>query len=1475
MYQRFKLLILFLCVIASATAVFGANAARVGNNVGNNQAHMVSLDSRQQPLTDGGYKPSSSAIGNKSNASQTALGFYMSPGIMLGTTTCDLQHYSRMARQIAVGADGRVHFVWTFSYAPYNQYNRSVHYTSYKDGILNWPPQDVSGNLDKMPGRFCTVDVFQNRGLVVNHYGSVPTITSALDIASGAHVFQPEDPPSTVINCQWELGDPMVGFQPYIWPVVAADQDGAGKLIIHIAGMENNTSADFKAITYFRGVSSGTNIEDGMYGACGTFIDQGTAIGYDIAASPYNDDVVIAYPKARQANNEDNDLAYRLSNNMGAAWGPVVNVTNFLPGAKERCGQEVSVLFTADNCFHILWLGTIYDSEAGTVSDQEVKLWHWSSCYPTLRSLVLDANNHDNACNTPAFEYNVCKINLTQCNSSVLHDTLLYATYTRYLGTTDWPDCSQGGYSNGEVFISPSNTWGETWGAPVNLTNTKTDGCPAGFCADDRYTSAARYSTDSLRIEYMEDLDAGSFAGNESGTADLNNPVKFLSFPCIDMADYRILTCTPDEIKYPFHAIRNVTATQDLVLVNGGNLYIDWTSSLVGGDCPVTLVPASGWVPAGYTNSATITATVGPRSTEGLFHNTIRFTYDTPTKTLDVPVDFYVFDVWFLEQDVSLRTANNRMVVNQVGQAADNTLGSSFTYFVDNTEDFIKDASLIMGNSAQNLSWRIFESGQGDPTPGNNFGWLYALSNTDADSTTFPSYRVAWGKGTNRDSTVGYDVKWYAPKHADSADFYVGHFEVYKGTKWTSNVTNLGIAFACDWDVPADSSSSDNSVGTDPARQMIYLQGTGTGLPGTTYIPRDKGYGALAAYREDGVPIAGGFAWGNKEQVYPNRGYHVDSVWKYMQLMPGYTSLRDTTTDQSIVMVVAKNYTVTSTSRLVFDVVLAAQRAQYNPNGLAGLNLAVDKAKKFICTHLGVTSLCICTDCGDANNDGEIDISDAVFLISYIYSGGAAPADCNYPFGMGDANGDGRVSVADAIFLIGYMFSGGPAPHCADGYQEPGHDTGVRDTIAIMCPTIVPSDHLVAGDSFRVEVYLYNDEIINGLSAGFSYNSDLIEITSADFGGSIIPVGAFREWKSDPANKRFLIGHVRDSLNTYIPARTQRGLLCALNVRMLPSIRAGVVDIDTAFVLPAGYFELVSAYGPNSYVPVYADCGVSDIQLGDGSVTNLVAFYNFNEGSGSVAHDASGNGNHGTLKNNPTWIDGITGAAIDLNGVNEYVEIPDAPSLDLNGPFTLMCWIYPRSFSSTYTSFINKYFNYILQTTSSGSGLRLAFDIAGGGAHAANSPNGTLTLYQWQHIVGVWDGSTIKVYRNGIEVGSSYQGNLTPQVQDNPLHIGTERAMSQFFHGTIDHVKIFRGALTASQIQQEFAGFVCGDASGDATVDISDAVSLIAYIFSGGPAPSPLDAGDANCDSTVDISDVVYLIAYIFSGGPAPCAGCK
>ncbi|MBD3218033.1 MAG: hypothetical protein GF310_07120 [candidate division Zixibacteria bacterium] len=64
---------------------------------------------------------------------------------------------------------------------------------------------------------------------------------------------------------------------------------------------------------------------------------------------------------------------------------------------------------------------------------------------------------------------------------------------------------------------------------------------------------------------------------------------------------------------------------------------------------------------------------------------------------------------------------------------------------------------------------------------------------------------------------------------------------------------------------------------------------------------------------------------------------------------------------------------------------------------------------------------------------------------------------------------------------------------------------------------------------------------------------------------------------------------------------------------------------------------------------------------------------------------------------------------------------------------------------------------------------------------------------------------------------------------------------------------------------------ICGDANSDASVNVSDAVYIINYIFIGGAPPDPLESGEVNCDAQVNISDAVWIINYIFIGGNAPC----
>ena len=65
---------------------------------------------------------------------------------------------------------------------------------------------------------------------------------------------------------------------------------------------------------------------------------------------------------------------------------------------------------------------------------------------------------------------------------------------------------------------------------------------------------------------------------------------------------------------------------------------------------------------------------------------------------------------------------------------------------------------------------------------------------------------------------------------------------------------------------------------------------------------------------------------------------------------------------------------------------------------------------------------------GDANSDGGTNVGDAVFLIGFVFKGGAAPD----PALAGDANCDGFPNVGDAVYLIAYVFKGGPPPGCPE-----------------------------------------------------------------------------------------------------------------------------------------------------------------------------------------------------------------------------------------------------------------------------------------------------------------------------------------------------------------------------------------------------------------------------------------------------------
>jgi hypothetical protein len=69
--------------------------------------------------------------------------------------------------------------------------------------------------------------------------------------------------------------------------------------------------------------------------------------------------------------------------------------------------------------------------------------------------------------------------------------------------------------------------------------------------------------------------------------------------------------------------------------------------------------------------------------------------------------------------------------------------------------------------------------------------------------------------------------------------------------------------------------------------------------------------------------------------------------------------------------------------------------------------------------------------CGDANNDGGVNISDAVWVTNYVFIGGGEPIPV---LACGDANTDGGVNISDAVWITNYVFiGGGPPSTCSPG----------------------------------------------------------------------------------------------------------------------------------------------------------------------------------------------------------------------------------------------------------------------------------------------------------------------------------------------------------------------------------------------------------------------------------------------------------
>lgn len=219
---------------------------------------------------------------------------------------------------------------------------------------------------------------------------------------------------------------------------------------------------------------------------------------------------------------------------------------------------------------------------------------------------------------------------------------------------------------------------------------------------------------------------------------------------------------------------------------------------------------------------------------------------------------------------------------------------------------------------------------------------------------------------------------------------------------------------------------------------------------------------------------------------------------------------------------------------------------------------------------------------------------------------------------------------------------------------------------------------------------------------------------------------------------------------------------------------------------------------------------LSLVMSSTGSDFILVGYWNFDEGSGTMAFDSSGYRNDGTLVNGPLWVNGVYGKALRFDGVDDYVNVTNSHSLNITGNIRIEAWIKPD---------VNDELMYIVSKRGTGHycytlnigvlpdpsypqeqnpGIhpgKIGFLWAPDGTSATEQylvSNTVIPTNTWTNVTVIYDGSYVNMYIDGtLDASTAYTESLHAGNVD--LYIGYAADNSPFyFDGVIDEVKISR-----------------------------------------------------------------------------------
>ena len=211
----------------------------------------------------------------------------------------------------------------------------------------------------------------------------------------------------------------------------------------------------------------------------------------------------------------------------------------------------------------------------------------------------------------------------------------------------------------------------------------------------------------------------------------------------------------------------------------------------------------------------------------------------------------------------------------------------------------------------------------------------------------------------------------------------------------------------------------------------------------------------------------------------------------------------------------------------------------------------------------------------------------------------------------------------------------------------------------------------------------------------------------------------------------------------------------------------------------------------------YIDTGIFDL-VPPGGGTTLVASYALENN----AVDGSGNGFGGTLVNSPTFVAGHTGLAVNLDGTNQFVQIPRS----VQDSFTISFWVRTTSTGPAGAQWWvgnglvdGEVANVVNDFGVSLVGTRVAFGVGNPDTTILSTSNASDGAFH--HVVVTRNAATgaMVLYFDGAQQATATGPTGTRSAAPN-LRIGSLQTNLNFFAGQIDEVRLFNTALTAAQV---------------------------------------------------------------------------